>query len=127
MARWGARTLGPPGPDDELDPDWGMNALPALFNSEAARGLTETYVLRVDEYVFTARIVDGRLGAELGAAQTPELDVATDMFTFHALVSGELDPFDAIAQGRLQSRGEPDALDRCFRVLSFAPRLPAVA
>jgi DNA-binding HxlR family transcriptional regulator len=127
MARWGARTLGPPGPDDDLDPDWGMNALPALFNSDAARGLTETYVLRVDEYVFTARIEDGRLGAALGAAQTPDLDLATDMFTFHALASGELDPFDALAQGRLQSRGEPDVLDRCFRVLSFAPRLPAVA
>ena len=33
-------------PDDELDPEWGVNALPALFNADEARGLTETYVLR---------------------------------------------------------------------------------
>src|ERR671926_265403 len=48
LARWGARTIGPPGPDDELYPEWGVNALPALFNADAARGLTETYTLVVD-------------------------------------------------------------------------------
>jgi DNA-binding HxlR family transcriptional regulator len=127
MARWGARTLGPPASDDELDPDWGVNAFPALFNPVAARGLTETYVIRVDDYVFTAALTDGRLHAEVGAAVAPDLDIAMDMFTFHALASGELDPFDALAQGRLLSRGEPEVLDRCFRVLSFARRLPAAA
>src|SRR5919108_155572 len=40
LARWGVRTIGPPGPDDELYPEWGMNALAALFNAEAARGLS---------------------------------------------------------------------------------------
>src|SRR5438876_7668129 len=38
LARWGARTIGPPAPGDELYPEWGMNALPALFNAEEARG-----------------------------------------------------------------------------------------
>jgi DNA-binding HxlR family transcriptional regulator len=127
MARWGARSLGPPGPDDELYPDWGVNALPALFNPDEARGLTETYVIRIDDYVFTAAIVDGRLHAEVGAAPLPDLDIAMDMFTFHGVASGELDPFDALKQGRLQSRGEPEVLERCFRVLSFAPRMPAAA
>ena len=61
-----ARPLGradarPPKDDDELYPEWGVNALPALFNPEAARGLTETYVLKIDDDVFTARIVDGAL------------------------------------------------------------------
>ena len=31
LARWGARTLGPPGPEDELYPEWGLNAFRALF------------------------------------------------------------------------------------------------
>jgi hypothetical protein len=26
LARWGARTIGPLGPDDELYAEWGMNA-----------------------------------------------------------------------------------------------------
>src|SRR5438876_967890 len=63
LARWGARSIGPPGPDDELYPEWGMNALPALFDAEAARGLTETYSLVVDGDAFTARVVDGALDA----------------------------------------------------------------
>jgi DNA-binding HxlR family transcriptional regulator len=125
FARWGARTLGPPGPDDELYPDWGLNAFPALFDAEAARGLTETYVIRVDEDVFTVRIEDGRMQAELGAAEAPDLELAMDMDTFFALASGELDPHVARAQQRLHSEGDADALTRCFRVLSLAQRLAA--
>ena len=71
LARWGARSLGPPGRGRELYPEWGLNALPALFNPEAARGLTETYVLKIGDDVFTARLVDGALAPSLGAAETP--------------------------------------------------------
>src|ERR671915_2625434 len=46
LARWGARSLGPPKEGDQLYPEWGVNALPALFNADAARGLTETYVFK---------------------------------------------------------------------------------
>jgi DNA-binding HxlR family transcriptional regulator len=122
LARWGARTLGPPGPGDELDPEWGVNALPALLNPEAAQGLTETYVLRIDEEVFTARLEDGRLQAELGAAEPADLDVAMDMATFYAVAAGDLDPREAAEQGCLRFEGDLDTLARCFRVLSFAPR-----
>lgn len=122
LARWGIRSLGPPGADDEIFPDWGVNAFPAMFDPEAARGLTETYVIRVDEDVFTVRIEDGALAAETGASESPDLDVATDMGTFFAVASGELDPREAAADGRLRARGAPAMLARCFRVLSFAPR-----
>jgi DNA-binding HxlR family transcriptional regulator len=127
LARWGARTLGPPGLDEELYPEWGLNALPALFNPEAARGLTETYTLRVGTDVFTARLTNGHLHPELGAADDADLDVAMDMETFFALTSGELQPQEALAQGRLQARGEPETLDRCFTVLTLAPRLQPAA
>jgi DNA-binding HxlR family transcriptional regulator len=122
LARWGARSLGPPGPGDELYADWGLNAFPALFNAEAARGLTETYVIRVGDDVFTVRLEDGRMHAELGAAEAPDLDVAMDMETFYGLASGELDPEDALAQDRLHVDGRPGALARCFSVLSVTPR-----
>jgi DNA-binding HxlR family transcriptional regulator len=125
LARWGARTLGPPGPDDELYPDWGLNAFPALFNAEAARGLTETYVIRVDDDVFTVRLEHGRMHADLGAAKAPDLDVAMDMETFYALATGGLEPLEALAQDRVRSEGEPETLVRCFAVLSLAPRVAA--
>ena len=127
LGRWGARTLGPPKAKDELYPEWGVNALPALFNPEAARGLTETYVLKIGDDVFTARIVDGALDASVGAADDADLVLETDMETFFLLASGELDPQEAVQSGAVQIEGIVDALDRCFRVLSLAPRVGAAA
>src|SRR5512133_547142 len=100
LARWGARSLGPPGPDDELYPEWGVNALPALFNADEARGLSETYAFKVDEDAFTARIVDGALDASVGAASDADLVVETDMATFFALATGELELRSAVKCGR---------------------------
>lgn len=125
LARWGARTIGPPGPDDELYPEWGVNALPALFDAEAARGLTETYVLVVDGDAFTARVVNGALDASIGTAEDADVVVETDMETFFALASGELAPRTAVKSRRARVLGNLEALERCFRVLSLAPRIPA--
>ena len=127
LARWGARSLGPPGKSDELYPDWGLNALPAVFNAEEARGLTETYVLKIGEDVFTARIVDGVLEPSLGAAADADLVVETDPETFFLLCAGELEPKDAVKSGRARVEGERALLERCFRVLTFAPRVSAAA
>jgi DNA-binding HxlR family transcriptional regulator len=122
LARWGARTLGPPGPDDELYPEWGVNAFAALFDPEAARGVTETYVLKIDDDVFTARIDDGHLEATCGAAEDPDVRVETDIETFFPLVAGDLAPEEAVQQGRARIDGVADAVERCFKVLSMAPR-----
>ena len=127
LARWGARSLGPPGPDVELYPEWGLNAFAALFDPEAARGLTETYVLKIGDDVFTARIEDGHLKAEVGAADDADLFVEVDQPTFFALIGGELAPSEAVEQGRARVEGDGAALERCFQVLSLAPRARAAA
>jgi DNA-binding HxlR family transcriptional regulator len=123
LARWGARTLGPPTSDDELYPEWGVNGLPALFNPEEARGLTETYVLQVGDDAFTARIVAGSLAVSMGAAEDADLVVEVDMDTFFALAGGELELRDAAEGGLARVEGHPEALDRCFRVFSLEPRV----
>ena len=127
LARWGARSLGPPGPEDELYPEWGVNAFPALFNAAAARGLTETYVLKIDEDVFTARLDNGSLEASVGAAENADLRLELDIETFFALTGGELEPREAVKRGRVRLEGDPEALERCFQVLSLAPRVNAAA
>ena len=60
--------------------------------------------------------------AEVGAEQTPELDVAMDMDCFFAIASGDLEPREALAQGHLQVRGEPDTLARCLAPCSASAR-----
>ena len=125
LARWGARTLGPPKPGDELDSDWGLNAIPALFDPQAAEGLDETWVLQIGENAFTARIADGCVQAELGAAEDADAVITTDMETFYWLVAGEVDPTEAVDSGRVTIEGDPTVLDRVTRVLNVAPRVPA--
>jgi DNA-binding HxlR family transcriptional regulator len=127
LARWGARSLGPPGPNDELYPEWGLNAFTALFNPEAARGLTETYVLRVGDDVFTVRLEDGRMDTDVGAADDSDLDASMDMVTFFALASGQLEARQALRADRVRIEGKPETLERCFKILSITPRLPAAA
>jgi DNA-binding HxlR family transcriptional regulator len=122
LARWGARTLGPPGPDDELYPEWGVNACSALFSPEAARGLTETYVLRVNGDVFSVRLRNGSMHASTGAVPDADVDVTLDMATFFRLTGGEVTPDDAEEQGLVAVEGDREALRRCFEVLSMAPR-----
>jgi len=104
-----------------------VNALPALFNAEAARGLTETYVLMVEGDAFTARVVNGALGASMGRAEDADVVVEVDMETFFGLASGELAPREALKSGRADVQGDFEALERCFRVLSLAPRVDAAA
>ncbi len=125
LARWGARSLGPPGPEDELYPEWGINAFAALFSPEAARGLTETYVLRIDADVFSVHLENGCLHTSVGAAEDPDVDVEVDMSTFFRLTGGELSASEALEQGAASIRGDRAAFERCFQVLSMAPRTPA--
>jgi DNA-binding HxlR family transcriptional regulator len=122
LARWGARTLGPPGPDEEFEPDWGLNAFPALLNLELARGLTETYVLHAGEDLFTVRLVDGELSVEMGAAEESDLRMTAALATFFELASGGVDPRAVAERGDLEFDGDADALVRFFEIFSFAPR-----
>ena len=122
LARWGARTLGPPGPDDELYPEWGVNACSALFSPEAARGLTETYVLRVDGDVFSVRLRNGSMHASAGAVQDAVVEITMDMATFFRLTGGEVTAAEALEQGLVTVEGDREAFGRCFEVLSMAPR-----
>src|SRR5215218_6473636 len=66
LARWGARSLGPPSKGDEFAPDWGLNAFAALIDAEAARGLSETYVMRVGDEIYTVKLTDGLLHVDAG-------------------------------------------------------------
>ena len=125
LARWGARSLGPPGPGDELYAGWSLNAVAALFVPEAARGVTETYVLNVEGEIFSIALDDGHMQTSLGAAEDPAVTIELDMPTFFRLNRGELPPRKALKQGLVKVEGDRSAFERCFRILSLAPRARA--
>jgi DNA-binding HxlR family transcriptional regulator len=127
LARWGARSLGPPGPDEELYPEWGVNAFAALFFPEAARGLVEAYVLRVNGDVFSADVKDGHMQASVGAVEDAVVEIETDMETFFSLAGGQLAPREALKGRLVRIEGDRAAYERFFQVFSLAPRTRAAA
>jgi DNA-binding HxlR family transcriptional regulator/putative sterol carrier protein len=126
LARWGARTLGPPKPGDDLEPEWGLNAIPALFNPEGARDLEATWVLEIGEDVFSARIVRDCVQATVGALEDADAVIKLDLETFYWLVVGELEPDEALASGRAVVEGDPGVLERFVQVFNLAPRVPTL-
>jgi DNA-binding HxlR family transcriptional regulator len=123
LARWGARSLPPPTKNEDFYPDWGLNAFAALLDPEAARGLTETYVVRVADDVYSVRLADSTVHVEVGPTAEPDLDFTTDQGTFFGLASGELDPRSVLVEGRVTiEKGKPAGLERFFSVFNFAHR-----
>jgi DNA-binding HxlR family transcriptional regulator len=100
LALWGARSLGPPSPDEDLYPGWLTNAL-ELWASRAPHGSLE---FRVGEEI--ASIVDGEVRS--GSVEEPD-----------ALVTGEpSDFFHLLIDGRLDDvaiEGDRDLLERLVR------------
>jgi DNA-binding HxlR family transcriptional regulator len=125
LARWGARTMGPPGKGDELHQDWGLDAFAALLDREAARGVTETYVMRLPDETYSVQLVDGKLHVTAEAAEDPDLEAELTMETLYGLAAGNLDPREAVDQGLVRlTVGKPEVLERFFSIFSFAPREP---
>jgi DNA-binding HxlR family transcriptional regulator len=84
LALWGARSLGPPSPDEELYPGWLANAL-ELWAPRAPVGSIE---FRVG--VETASIVDGEVRS--GSVDEPDTLVTGETSDFfHLFIDGRLD------------------------------------
>jgi hypothetical protein len=79
LAHWGARTLGPPTPETELEPGWLSGALQMIFLEPPTTSAIE---FRVDDEV--ASIVDGQ--ARGGPAESADIVVSSDRVGFFHFV-----------------------------------------
>jgi DNA-binding HxlR family transcriptional regulator len=107
IARWGARTLGPPDRDEELPPGWLENALRAITSIGAPGGRFE---FRVGEE--HASLVDGVVSA--GPAEEPDVVVETDATGFyHLMVDRDL--------GGVEIAGDRGALEELVAAVALEP------
>jgi DNA-binding HxlR family transcriptional regulator len=84
LAHWGARTLGPPTDETELEPGWLTGALQMIFLEPTAEARIE---FRVEDEV--AAIVDGE--PRSGHAESPDVVVTSDRAGFyHFIVDRDL-------------------------------------
>ncbi|MBA3381938.1 MAG: helix-turn-helix transcriptional regulator [Actinobacteria bacterium] len=108
LAHWGARSLGPPGPDEDLESGWLAGALRMAFPVHATDACIE---FRVDDEV--AAFVDGE--SREGPAESPDTVIVCDRAGFFHLV---------VDRGRegVTVRGDEGALERLLDALPRVER-----
>lgn len=119
MGRWGARLLGEPRPEEIVTPDSLVMAMRATFRSEAARGVTVSYEVRVGHIVLNLRVVDGELTAAAGPLPGADLSFEPGM-ALKNLMSGALSAEEAIEGSLVTLQGDP-ALLHLFTELFHIP------
>jgi len=113
LGRWGSQFV----PsldcgDTVLHPVSYALTLKTFFRPELARGLHETYELRIQGEVLQVQIDDGRIQVRQGEGAGAAAVIHTEVPAFLALLQGEVKPEEAIAQGLARVEGDPAALER---------------
>jgi len=120
LGLWGAQSMPKPRPDDIATVDTVFLALLSTFRPETARGLRVGYELRLGEIVVHARVDDGRLEVDEGPLAGPDLVIETDM-SLHSLLTGDLDPLEALESGVVNITGKRDLFERFVEIFHIPP------
>jgi DNA-binding HxlR family transcriptional regulator len=112
LGRWGAKSMGPPEPDDIYTADSLMMALRTSYQiNDYAQPSADpvSYEVRVPGIVISLTVQDGELGISGGPQSDPDLVIeAGDSFA--ALLTGALSPTEAIENGSVRVTGDPELL-----------------
>jgi DNA-binding HxlR family transcriptional regulator len=128
LGAWGVQSMGEPKPEDILTADGAVLALrtavhPELLSSDERIG----YQLRIGEVLVHAQLIDGELRAGAGALAEPDLVIAmADFGTFKPLLTRQLHPAEAVADGTLQLAGDVALLTRFIDVFCVTDPRPAL-
>jgi DNA-binding HxlR family transcriptional regulator len=118
LARWGAKSLGPPGDDDAMTPGWLVNAVRAtcVGDGRAPSGEVE---LRVAEEVVHVRFDTEEPMVELGSSGSADVVIETDPATLFCLAGREQSAKEAIEAGVVRVTGRRPDAERFLSLLSF--------
>ncbi len=117
---WGARMLGVRRGDEIVTTDSSVMALRATFRPEAARGLRAGYEFRIGDIVFHARVDDGTLHAAPGSLPGADLVIEPGT-TMKGMMTGEIDPAEALENGSIRIISGDPALVHRFAELFHIP------
>ncbi len=121
LGKWGSQFV-PPASDGVTVLRLGSYALTpkTFFRPDQARGVNETYELRVDNEVQQVWIHDGEIHVWQGDSRPADVVFHTDMPSYLGLLTGQLQPDQAIAEERIQVEGDPGALHRFLHICGMA-------
>lgn len=86
--------------------------LKTFFRPELARGIRETYQLRIEDEVLQVQIEEGEIRVQQGEGLSADAVFHTDVPTYLGLLTGQIQPEEAVSKGIVQIEGDPDALNR---------------
>jgi DNA-binding HxlR family transcriptional regulator len=122
LGRWGARFLGAPKKTDVMVPRAYFLAMRGVFNPDVAAGVTETYEVRIADLVFEVRVADGRLTTREGQVLNPDVVMTMSVETLNDLMFQMITPAAALANGRVNLKGDGRAFERFFKLVGFHNR-----
>jgi DNA-binding HxlR family transcriptional regulator/putative sterol carrier protein len=123
LIAWGARRLGDRKPGESFRPRWPAVAMAGLADTEAARGVNETYQYLVGDSAFYFTVSDGAIELHEGRAQEPAVTLTTDEETWADIASGKTTAASAAAAGAVTVVGDPEAINRQRRIFARRPML----
>ena len=117
LGKWGSRFVPPSAEDAALLPVGSYAlTLKTFFRPELAQGVHETYELRIDDEVLQVQIEVGEIHVQQGEALKADVVFHTDIASYLGLLTGQIRPDEAIAEGLIEIEGDPAALNRFLNV-----------
>ncbi len=122
LGRWGSQFV-PPSMEGVNVLRLGSYALTlkTFFRPEEAEGINETYALHIGDEVLQVRVQDGELDVKQAQDSKADMVLHADMPSYFGLLTGQLDPGEAVAAGLIRVEGDIGALRRFLNMC----RLPA--
>ena len=120
MGRWGAQTLGEPGPEDVVTPNSLTMAMRTTFSAEAARGVNASFEMHSGDIVLHMVVDDGELTSAPGPLPGADLVIETGP-AIRSLMAGEVTPAQAIKQGVVSVKGKRELLGVFAEVFHIGP------
>jgi DNA-binding HxlR family transcriptional regulator len=111
LGRWGAKHLGPPGPDEIVTDDSMAMALKTIFRPDAGAHDDVAFEVHVGEIVVNAQVRNGEATIGRGTLPAPDLVIESGP-AIRALLSHEMSPKEALKNGVVRIRGRRALLDR---------------
>ena len=122
LGRWGAKALDAPRHGEIITVESLIMAMRTTFRARNARGLRASFELRSGDIAFHLRVADGALEAKPGPLPEADLHITTNPMVIKVLLSGDVAPADAIAQGLVEIQGDAALLDRFVDVFQITER-----
>lgn len=122
LGRWGARSLGPPGPGDALAPGWLVNAVQATCKDWEGRAKGIFELRAGEDEVVTVSFDDGLPVAEPGSTGEADVSIETDPATLFCIASRDVSIGESIESGHVRVEGKRADAERFLSLFSFDER-----